>query len=142
LNIFPEGCTTNGTKLAKFKKGAFNSLRPVRLAVITYKTPSWGFSPTTDCLGFINSQILIQMCGFIIVNVDILPVFEPNDYFWKNHWQEGKEEKWEAFARVTRDIIAKHGGYGLSECTMEDKFDFVKLLKEKRKHKVEQTKQN
>jgi hypothetical protein len=22
------------------------------------------------------------MCGFIIVNVDILPVFEPNDFFW------------------------------------------------------------
>jgi hypothetical protein len=86
LNIFPEGCTTNGTKLAKFKKGAFNSLRPVRLAVISYKTPSWGFSPTTDCLGFINSQILIQMCGYIIVNVDVLPVFEPNEYFWKNHW--------------------------------------------------------
>jgi hypothetical protein len=34
---------------------------------------------------------------------------------------------------VTRDIIAKHGGYGLSDCTMEDKLDFVKLLKEKRR---------
>ena len=50
------------------------------------------------------------MCGYIIVNVDVLPVFEPNEYFWKNHWLEGKEENWEAFARVTRDIIAKHGG--------------------------------
>jgi hypothetical protein len=81
------------------------------------------------------------MCGYIIVNVDVLPVFEPNEYFWKNHWQEGKEEKWEAFARVTRNIIAKHGGYGLSDCTMEDKLDFVKILKDKRKSKIVESKQ-
>jgi len=49
----------------------------------------------------------MQGCGYIIVNVDVLPVFLPNEYFWKNHWQEGKEEKWQAFARVVRDIIAK-----------------------------------
>ena len=75
-------------------------------------------------LGFVNSQFLIQACGYIKVKVDVLPVFLPNEYFWKHHWQEGKEEKWEAFARVTREIIAKQGGFKLSECTMEDKFAF------------------
>jgi hypothetical protein len=75
-------------------------------------------------LGFLNSQILIQSCGYITINVDVLPIFLPNEFFWNHHWQEGKEEKWEAFARVTRDIIAKSGGFGLSKCTMEDKFEF------------------
>ena len=28
--IFPEGCTTNGKQLIKFKKGAFASLMPVK----------------------------------------------------------------------------------------------------------------
>lgn len=55
LNIFPEGCTTNGTKLIQFKKGAFNSLRAVRPVVITYNSPEWGLSPTQDVLGFVNS---------------------------------------------------------------------------------------
>ncbi len=82
-------------------------MRAVRPAVITYKTPDWGLSPSQDVLGFVNSQFLMQACGFITVNVDVLPVFLPNEYFWTHHWQEGKEEKWQAFARVTRNIMAK-----------------------------------
>lgn len=37
LVIFPEGCTTNGTGLIKFKKGAFASLLPVQPHVFNYK---------------------------------------------------------------------------------------------------------
>ena len=140
LNIFPEGCTTNGTKLIQFKKGAFNSLRAVRPVVITYNSPEWGLSPTQDVLGFVNSQFLMQACGYITVNVDVLPVFLPNDYFWKNHWHEGKEEKWQAFARVIRDIMAKQGGFGLSDCTMEDKFKFQSILKEQKAIKKQRVK--
>jgi hypothetical protein len=56
-------------------------------------------------------------------NVVTLPIFKPNDFFWKNHWSsDSGEEKWEAFARVVREIIAREGGYELSELTMEDKF--------------------
>jgi len=29
IQIFPEGCTTNGEGIIKFKKGAFASLLPV-----------------------------------------------------------------------------------------------------------------
>jgi len=46
LHLFPEGCTTNGTKLIKFKRGAFGSLRAVRPVALTYNTPSWGISIT------------------------------------------------------------------------------------------------
>jgi hypothetical protein len=28
-----------------------------------------------------------------------MPVFEPNEYFWKNHW-DGQEEKWRVFAKA------------------------------------------
>ena len=38
-----------------------------------------------------------------------MPVFEPNDYFWNNHWDSTKEEKWEAFARVVRKLMLKQG---------------------------------
>jgi hypothetical protein len=42
------------------------------------------------------------MTPFMTCEAMYMPVFEPNDYFWANHWQEGKEEKWEAFARAVR----------------------------------------
>ena len=64
-----------------------------------------------------------------------MPNFEPNEYFWKHHWQEGKEEKWETFARVVREIMCDHGGFKLSELKMEDKFAYVKALKDLKKKK-------
>jgi hypothetical protein len=59
-----------------------------------------------------------------------LPVFEPNDYFWKNHW-DGKEEKWLAYARAIRSIIAEVGGYELSDVKMEDKFEYKNFMRGK-----------
>lgn len=60
-----------------------------------------------------------------------LPVFAPNEFFWKHHWQEGKEEKWEAFARVVREIMGEVAGLKLSDLSMQDKFDYLELLKGK-----------
>lgn len=40
-----------------------------------------------------------------------MPVFEPNDYFWNNHWDESKEERWEAFARVVRKLMIQKGDF-------------------------------
>lgn len=37
-----------------------------------------------------------------------MPVFAPNEYFWQNHW-DGEEDKWCAYARVVRQIIAEQG---------------------------------
>lgn len=129
LHLFPEGCTTNGTKLIKFKRGAFGSLRAVRPVALTYNTPSWGISITQDVVGFLKHSLVGIMVGYCIANIDILPVFEPNDYFWKNYWQEGKEEKWEAFARANREILSEHLGIGLSDSKMEDKFVYKNELK-------------
>ena len=101
LVIFPEGATTNGTSMLQFKKGSFASLRMVSPVVIRYKT-STNIMATQDVAGFLNHLLITMACGYITITADYLPNFEPNDYFWKHHWQEGKEEKWEAFARVTR----------------------------------------
>ena len=63
----------------------------------------------------------------LTVNVDTLPVFAPNDYFWEHHWnREGnnKEEKWEAYARVLRQIMSDHGQFPLSDLTMDDKLAY------------------
>jgi len=42
-------------------------------------------------------------------NVCEMPVFEPNEYFWANHW-DGKEEKWQAYARAVRQVMMDASG--------------------------------
>ena len=83
-------------------------------------------------------SLLSLSTGYIGVQVFFLPNFEPNEYFWKHHWQEGKEEKWEAFARVTRQIMCEYGGFKMSNLTMEDKFAYLKALKELKANKNKQ----
>ena len=58
-----------------------------------------------------------------------MPLFQPNDYFWQHHWQEGKEEKWQAYARVVREIIAEAGDFKLIDSNMEDKLAYKALFK-------------
>lgn len=66
------------------------------------------------------------------ISVHYLPDFEPNEYFWEHHWQVGKEERWEAFARAVRDSLSDYSGLKKSELQMEDKFAYLKALKEVR----------
>ena len=76
---------------------------------------------------------LYGACGFINLSVNQLPVFAPNDYFWKHHWQEGKEEKWEAYSRAVRQIMSEASSLKLSDQTMQDKFDYIAAMKGKQK---------
>jgi hypothetical protein len=59
-----------------------------------------------------------------------MPVFRPNEYFWQHHW-DGKEEKWIAYSRAMRTIMAEHAGMKLCDTTLEDKVDFKNLVKGK-----------
>jgi len=45
---------------------------------------------------------------FHTYTVNFLPVFEPNEYFWKHHWepnQEKEKTKHKTYARVIREIM-------------------------------------
>lgn len=57
-----------------------------------------------------------------------MPAFKPNEYFWTQHWREGREEKWEAFARAVRQIMCDHGDFKPCDLEMKDKFTYKKLL--------------
>lgn len=63
-----------------------------------------------------------------------MPVFKPNEYFWKHHW-DGKEEKWVAFARAVRKCMQKTGGFEDTDLAMEDKIAYKILIRGKGKEK-------
>lgn len=56
-----------------------------------------------------------------------LPVFEPNEYFFKHHVKEG-EEKWQAYMRVIRQLMADSLHFKLSNLRLEDKFEYKTIL--------------
>ena len=133
--IYPEGATTNGQTLIQFKKGAFLALRPVQPIVLNYWSAGY-VSAAQDVLGISNHLNILGLALFMTLKVSELPVFAPNDFFWKHHWREGKEEKWEAFARAVRQIMAETGNFKTSDLTMQDKFDYIEKLKGRYKPKV------
>jgi hypothetical protein len=64
----------------------------------------------------------------------IYPVFKPNEYFWKNHFDEKSGlTKWDTYVKVIREeIMAKSFDLSLSDTLMEDKMDYKALLKGKK----------
>jgi hypothetical protein len=88
-----------------------------------------------DVLGIANHLNVMGLALFVTLRVTELPVFAPNEYFWTHHWKEGKEEKWEAFARAVREIMAEAGNFKISDLTMQDKFDYIEKLKGRYKPK-------
>lgn len=125
--IFPEGCTTYGSHVIKFKKGAFVHLKKVKPYSNKVSYPS--LCPNDGGgLSFEKLVALVMGGGWWTSTITELPVFEPNKFFWQNHW-DGKEEKWATYARVVQTIIAEASDLKISECTLEDKHAFIKLIR-------------
>ena len=75
------------------------------------------------------------MTGITALTYLEMPDFEPNEFFWKNHW-DGKEEKWVAYARAVRSLMAETGDLKLSDCSLEDKLEYKNLLRGKKQPTV------
>lgn len=101
LTIFPEGATTNNEYILKFKKGAFVGLKSIKPLAFKYSSK---ISSYNGLLGIFAHFYLLQQNPYITLKIKECPVFQPNQYFWDNHLREG-EEKWEAYARVMRDVL-------------------------------------
>jgi len=67
------------------------------------------------------------------LTIKIYPVFKPNEFFWKNHYDEKYGlTKWDTYLKVIREeIMAKSFNFELSDVLMEDKADYKTLLKGK-----------
>ena len=89
LLIYPEGCTTNNTSLIQFKKGAFASLLSVQPIAMKYYAAH--FNPAHDVMPMFSNFIILSTGFYNNLKIKEYPVFKPNDYFWKHHWDEKKE---------------------------------------------------
>ena len=101
LCLFPEGTTTNGKYILKFKRGAFYSLLPIKPQII-----------------LLDNNLNYSVAGCKI-NLCELPVIKPTEYMFEKYSHLG-EEKWEVFAEVTRKIMCEIGGLTPSDKTFRD----------------------
>ena len=105
--IFPEGTTTAGRHLLKFKRGAFVSLLPVKPNFIL---PNLNNDFHLGCgstkVGINYGRSLTEL--FVQTQFYELPIMTPNDYMYENFKSYGKE-KWEIYKEVAREIICTLG---------------------------------
>jgi len=84
-----------------------------------------------DATHYHHWLIFAQQVAYCRCDYFELPVFTPNEYFWNHHW-DGKEEKWVAYARAIREIIAEQGDFQVYDVDMEDKLAFKQHIRGKK----------
>ena len=126
--IFPEGTTTSGRHLITFKKGAFDSLLPLKATIMNPNVK--------DCqLGCGSSDVMtnfLRDLSTLYSNIEYieLPIMTPNEYMFNNFKHLGKE-KWEIYAEVAREIMCTLGRLKKSNYGAKDSFRYSSCLKEK-----------
>ena len=107
------------------------SIRPKGIRYNTFG----GMHPSSGIIDGLSHYILAAGNLYTVLEVYEMPIFRPNEYFWKHH-QRKNEEKWQTYARVIRDIIVD-GSNGTipialhedgTEIDIREKKDYKELL--------------
>jgi lysophosphatidylcholine acyltransferase/lyso-PAF acetyltransferase len=126
LCLFPEGTTTSGRHILKFKKGAFYALLPIKPELILIDQNddmSFGVGVSSVVYNYLRSLCYLR---HKIYFVD-LPVIKPTNFMWENYNHLGKE-KWEVFAEVTRKILCEISGLKPSNKNYRDSLKYEEAL--------------
>lgn len=115
LLVFPEGTTTNGNILLKFRDGAFLSGAPIQPVAIhwgnTYNTVTWTY---TQNLTAVSLALLTLSTPVTSLTITFLPTIKPS-----NHEYDDPA----AIAERTRQALAQHLDLPLSTLSNKDAFD-------------------
>ena len=108
LCLFPEGTTTNGKYILKFKRGAFYHLLPIKPQICLLDDDlNYSIAIGVGSAGFNYFRSLCYFgCDIYLCQ---LPVIKPTDFMWEKYSHLGKE-KWEIYAEVTRKIMCEISG--------------------------------
>ena len=127
LCLFPEGTTSCGRNILKFKKGTFYALLPVKPVIINhYQESSYHLSIGAGAavLSYIKNFCHSIETLYIIE----MPIIRPTEFMFKNYSHLGKE-KWEVFAGVTRKIYSEIGQLEESTFGLRDEKKYNIALK-------------
>lgn len=128
LLVFPEGTTTSGTHLIKYKKGAFHSLLPVKPYMIIKNKN--GFDTSSGGEDLIIHFIMFQFYFYHSFDIIELPVITPTDKMYEIFEKKNKSDtdKVDIFSEVTRSIMAEAGNMLISNKGCRDSFIYNKIV--------------
>lgn len=118
LAMFPEGTTTCGRHILKFKKGTFFALLPLKPLIINhYQESSYHLSigAGSPVLSYIKNFCHSIEALYMIE----MPVIRPTKFMFEKYKHLGNEE-WEIYAEVVRKIYAEIGGLKESTFGLRD----------------------
>ena len=126
LCLFPEGTTTSGRNILKFKKGAFFHLLPIKPEMI-YIDQNSEYHITCGAQNLLWNTLTF-LCYFgTKMYYTFLPVIKPTEYMFKNYAHFGKE-KWEIYANVVKNMYAEIGKFKMSDLGHRDKDFYYEVL--------------
>lgn len=120
--IFPEGTTTNGRGMMKFKRGAFELEKPILVCSLYYEGK---FLPCLNLLRgihsvLINSSILRNKVSFYRFKQPIDPL-----YILKKHGRKpGMEGNWEIIAKEVKELMCFAFGLHNDDMSFREKCEF------------------
>ncbi len=103
LAVFPEGGTSNGLFLLRFKRGAFEALSPIKPVYAQYYSPF--VNPGCETVPMHLHYMFMTCQPFSLMWVKHLPTIFPTDYMYEKYKDWGKS-KVEIYAEVVRDIYS------------------------------------
>ena len=118
LAMFPEGTTSSGRNILKFKKGTFYALLPVKPVIINHYQES-NYHLSIGAGSAVMSYIK-NFCHFVeSLYLIEMPVIRPTPYMFEKYKHLGNE-KWEIFAEVVRKIYSELGNLKESNFGLRD----------------------
>lgn len=134
LWIYPEGTTSNGKHLLRFKRGAFETGDIIQPIFIEYYSPfcSVSFDSVPTVLHF----FLMACQPFSLITIYRLPPICPTEYMLENYKNFGQSPP-DIYAEVARDIFAQRFGAKKSNLTLVDKEHLLEYLYDFRKTKLD-----
>ena len=125
LAMFPEGTTTSGRNILKFKKGTFYALLPVKPVIINHYQES-NYHLSIGAGSAVISYIK-NFCHFVeSLYLIEMPVIRPTPYMFEKYKHLGNE-KWEIFAEVVRKIYSELGNLKESNFGLRDEKNIILL---------------
>ncbi|KAK1868812.1 hypothetical protein I4F81_011295 [Pyropia yezoensis] len=114
LAIFPEGTTTNGRFLLRFRTGAFVAGLPVSPVVLSYGSPG-GWSPTYESISAVAFVAGLLARPAHRVTVRQLPLYVPS---------AAERADARLYADNVRAVMAAAGEVGVSDSDFTDKLEY------------------
>ena len=127
LAMFPEGTTTCGRNILKFKRGTFYALLPVKPVLINhYQESNYHLSigAGSAVMSYIKNFCHFKEYLYLIE----MPVIKPTKFMFDNYGHIS-QEKWEVFAEVVRKIYSEIGNLEESTFGLRDEKKYNIALK-------------